>query len=87
MTKKELEQLVKTQKKQIELLNVVVELQKQLLYKYEGELKIEFDPDACPMGGKHDFNTHTSGGWVCKCGKTAPHVSFPSTISFDGPKM
>jgi len=81
MTKKELLELIEVQKGQIDLMRSIIETQREMISVLRSQPFISPDPDDCPMGGKHDFNRHTSGGWVCKCGKTMPHVSFPSTTT------
>ena len=78
MTKKQLE-------KRIEELENLVEIQQRLLEMLKPIHEYNFiyssvNNDDCPMGGKHEFNTHTSGGLMCRCGKTKPHDIPPTTI-------
>jgi len=79
MTKKE-------QEKRIEELEELVNHQKRLidlLYIQLDEKQIVFNPDACPMGGNHEFNHHDTGGWMCKCGKRQPYQFSPSITTND----
>lgn len=83
MTKKELE-------KRVEELEELVNHQKRLidlLYEFapKGITVPAYSPtvdnESCPLGGTHSYTFHDTGGWRCRCGKTAPYNQFPSTIS------
>jgi hypothetical protein len=78
MTKKELEEKVRILERTINVQQLLINQLQVLLDN--GVMAPSIDPDACPMGGKHEYNTHTTGGWMCKCGKTMPFSPKAGTI-------
>ena len=88
MTKKQLEEENIRLRKQIEQYERLVDAVSKfdvLFNKLVGTPSV--DNETCPMGGMHSYNKLDTAGWRCKCGKTIPYEPFPSTITFDGPKM
>jgi len=71
----ELEDLVNHQKRLIDLLYI------QLDEKIPPTVIV--DNETCPMGGVHQYLMYNSGGWSCRCGKSAP-VVYTATITSNG---